>query len=112
MEYKIIDADGHVIEDDSLFDYLDSSYRAHDHQLSWDRLFPSLDFHHIGGHSTRNKKSFGGGKRVGPKEWMEFVEMADIEYAVLFPTKWATHWQYQPSRLGVLRGARLQRLAV
>jgi hypothetical protein len=48
MDYQIIDADGHVIEDDSLFDYLESSYRAHDHQLSWDRLFPSLDFHHIG----------------------------------------------------------------
>jgi predicted TIM-barrel fold metal-dependent hydrolase len=87
MDYKIIDADGHVIEDDSLFDYLDLSYRAQDHQLSWDRLFPSLDFHHIGGHSTRNKKSFGGGKRVGPKEWLEFVEMADLEYAVLYPTK-------------------------
>ena len=55
--------------------------------MSWDRLFPSLDFHHIGGHSTRNKKSFGGGKRVGPKEWLEFVEMADLEYAVLYPTK-------------------------
>ena len=68
MDYKIIDADGHVIEDDSLFDYLDLSYRAQDHQLSWDRLFPSLDFHHIGGHSTRNKKSFGGGKRVGLRE--------------------------------------------
>ena len=26
MDYKIIDADGHVIEDDSLFDYLDLSY--------------------------------------------------------------------------------------
>ncbi|MGH7854392.1 MAG: amidohydrolase family protein, partial [Candidatus Binatia bacterium] len=87
MEYKIIDADGHVIEDESLFDFLEKSYREQDHQLSWDRLFPSLDFHHIGGHSTRNKKSFGGGKRVGPKEWMDFVEMADIEYAVLFPTK-------------------------
>jgi len=87
MDYKIIDADGHVIEDDSLFDYLDLSYRAQDHQLSWDRLFPSLDFHHIGGHSTRNKRSFGGGKRVGPKEWLDFVEMANLEYAVLYPTK-------------------------
>ena len=64
MDFKVIDADGHVIEDESLFDFLDSSYRERDHQLSWDRLFPSLDFHHIGGHSTRNKKSFGGGKRV------------------------------------------------
>ena len=87
MDYKIIDADGHVIEDDSLFEYLDLSYRLQDHQISWDRLFPSLDFHHIGGHSTRNKKSFGGGKRVGPNEWLEFVDMADLEYAVLYPTK-------------------------
>jgi hypothetical protein len=67
MDYKIVDADGHVMEDESLFDYFDS-YREKDFQLSWDRLFPSLDFHHIGGHATRNKKAFGGGKRVGPKE--------------------------------------------
>ena len=50
MDYKIIDADGHVLEDESLFDYFDS-YREKDFQLSWDRLFPSLDFHHIGGHA-------------------------------------------------------------
>ena len=79
MEFKTIDADGHVIEDDSLFDYVDASYRERDHQLSWDRLFPSLDFHHIGGHTTRSKKTFGGGKRVGPQEWLAFVEMADLE---------------------------------
>ena len=87
MEFKPIDADGHVIEDDGLFDYVDASYRERDHQLSWDRLFPSLDFHHIGGHTTRSKKTFGGGKRVGPQEWLAFVEMADLEYAVLYPTK-------------------------
>ena len=87
MEFKTIDADGHVIEDDSLFDYVDASYRERDHQLSWDRLFPSLDFHHIGGHTTRSKKTFGGGKRVGPQEWLAFVEMADLECAVLYPTK-------------------------
>ena len=87
MDYKIIDADGHVLEDDGLFDYLEPSYRARDHQLSWDRLFPSLDFHHTGGHSTRSKKSFGAGRRVGPDQWLEFVEAANIECAVLYPTK-------------------------
>ena len=82
MDYKIIDADGHVLEDESLFDYFDS-YREKDFQLSWDRLFPSLDFHHIGGHATRNKQAFGGGKRVGPKEWLEFVDLAGLDAAVL-----------------------------
>ena len=43
MDYKTIDADGHVMEDESLFEYLES-YRERDFQLSWDRLFPSLDF--------------------------------------------------------------------
>ena len=96
MDFKIIDADGHVIEDDTLFDYVEASYRERDHQLSWDRLFPSLDFHHIGGHTTRNKKAFGGGKRVGPKEWMEFVEMADLERGPL-SHQGIAHRQYQPS---------------
>ena len=84
MEFKTIDADGHVIEDDSLFDYVDASYRERDHQLSWDRLFPSLDFHHIGGHTTRSKKTFGGGKRVGAQEWLAFVELANGEYTFRF----------------------------
>lgn len=87
MDFKIIDADGHVIEDESLFDFVESSYKERDHQLSWDRLFPSLDFHHIGGHTTRNRRAFGGGRRVGPKEWLEFVDLAGLEYAVLYPTK-------------------------
>ena len=30
MNYQIIDADGHVIEDESLFDFLDGSYRERD----------------------------------------------------------------------------------
>ena len=87
MKRTVIDADGHVMEDDTLMDYIDSSYRNRDHLLSWDRLFPSLDFHHIGGHMTRNSKAFGGGKRVGPKEWAEFIDVAGFEYAVVFPTK-------------------------
>jgi len=87
MEVKVIDADGHVMEDETLFDFLEGSYRQRDRQLSWDRLFPSLDFHHIGGHATRNPRAFGGGKRVGPGEWIEFVDFAGLEYAVLYPTK-------------------------
>lgn len=87
MEIKVIDADGHVMEDESLFDYVEGSYRQRDHQLGWDRMFPSLDFHHVGGHTTRNPKGFGGGKPVGPEEWLEFIDFAGFEYSVLYPTK-------------------------
>jgi len=87
MGVKVIDADGHVIEDETLFDYLEGSYRKLDHQLSWERMFPSLDFHHIGGHTTRNPKGFGGGKPVGAREWLEFIDIAGFDCAVLYPTK-------------------------
>ena len=87
MGVKVIDADGHVIEDETLFDYLEGSYRKLDHQLSWERMFPSLDFHHTGGHTTRNPKGFGGGKPVGAREWLEFIDIAGFDCAVLYPTK-------------------------
>ncbi len=87
MESKVVDGDGHVLEDNLLLDYFDTSCLGKNFKLSFDRMFPSLDFHHTGGFTTRNSAAFGGGKRVGPNEWVEFIEHANLEAAVLYPTK-------------------------
>jgi predicted TIM-barrel fold metal-dependent hydrolase len=55
--------------------------------MTWERVFPSLDFHHVGGHVLKNPKAFGGGNPVGPNEWLGMIEAANLEQAVLYPTK-------------------------
>src|SRR6202011_1080025 len=48
-------------------------------------LFPSIDRLHTGIFAS-NPEAFGGGKRVGPKEWGEFAEEASIRYSALYPS--------------------------
>ena len=85
MKNGVIDADGHVLEDESLVDYIEGLYRSKTSIRTLSRVFPSLDFHHLGLH-PRNPKSFGGGKPVGPKEWIDFIQAAGLLYSVLYPT--------------------------
>jgi hypothetical protein len=82
---SVIDADGHVLEDESLKAYITyptDGYRAN-RNLS--ALFPSLDHHHNGIFAA-SKDAFGGGKAVGPKEWGAFCADANLRYSVLYPT--------------------------
>ncbi|NIO07423.1 MAG: hypothetical protein GTO40_05250, partial [Deltaproteobacteria bacterium] len=77
MKQKVIDADGHVFTDASLLDFIEGPYR----KQSLDKLLPSLDFHHLPMHRSRSPEAFGGGKRLGPEEWLEFMEYANFECA-------------------------------
>jgi uncharacterized protein len=81
----IIDADGHVIErDDQIKPYLDEPYRSHPDLLNVP-FFPTLD----GWNRAARRVADGKGKGMpapDAKAWIDFVDKAGIEAAVLFPT--------------------------
>jgi predicted TIM-barrel fold metal-dependent hydrolase len=91
METRVIDADGHVHEDATLADYIEEPYRSQSSFRNYGqtgssfRIWPTLDAHHFG-IGYRSKGAFGAGKRVGPDEWVEFVDKSDLQYSVLYPT--------------------------
>ncbi len=88
-EYRIIDADGHVMEiDDQLREYLPSPYA----DLEWHRCFslwPGLDGY------IRALRAPGGwaGGGTGPNagHWVDFLDTNRIEATVLFPTQGLGH---------------------
>lgn len=85
MSEQVIDADGHVLEDETLGDFIrgsDSGYRANS-RLS--ALWPSIDQHHNGIY-VRSRDAFGGGGKVGAPEWKAFIEEANLRYSVLYPS--------------------------
>lgn len=100
MSMLVIDADGHVLEDESLRDYVRQSSEGTVAAPRVNALWPSLDHFHNGIH-VRDKEAFGGGRRVGPKEWTRFLEDADIRYTVLYPTAGLSmgnvQWEYWAS---------------
>jgi uncharacterized protein len=79
---KVIDADGHVIEDETIVNYLDDTEQPNRKMTG---LWPTIDWHHAGIH-VRSANAFGGGKRVGPEEWSAFIQKANLEYSVLYPS--------------------------
>lgn len=86
----VIDADGHVYEDASVADYIKEPFRSRCSLLNFGvtgthRLFPTPDGHHFG-IGYRSPKAFGAGAKIGPREWLAFVEAAGLEYSVLYPT--------------------------
>ena len=85
MSLPVIDADGHVIEDESIVDYIEEPYRSQASKRILTRVFPSLDHHHLG-LKYLSEGAFGGGKPVTPEDWRSFVEEAGFECSVLYPT--------------------------
>lgn len=86
MERDVIDADGHVLEDDSLFKAIEAEVPLATAGTARRRgIWPSLDGHHFG-IRFRSEGAFGGGRRIGPEEWGEFIDRVGIEYSVLYPT--------------------------
>jgi predicted TIM-barrel fold metal-dependent hydrolase len=82
---RVIDGDGHLFEDaDGISEFLPSPYRE---AGPWGlhRLFPPLDHLHVQ-IGKLLPGAFGGGKPVGPREWLEFMEVVGIDCAVLYPT--------------------------
>jgi len=82
---RIIDGDGHVLEDAADISRRMPSYYRDRGELGMFRLFAPLDHlhHHVG---KQPPEAFGGGKPVGPHEWHQFMEYTGVERAVLFPT--------------------------
>ena len=76
MSWNLIDADGPVIEDESLIDFLEEPYRSSRAQGGiigpirnvLGNVFPTLDFLHLGTFK-RSERAFGGGKHVGRAEY-------------------------------------------
>ena len=85
MSLPVIDADGHVIEDESIVDYIEEPYRSKASKRILTRVFPSLDHHHLG-LKYLSEGAFGGGEPVTPEDWRSFVEEAGFECSVLYPT--------------------------
>jgi predicted TIM-barrel fold metal-dependent hydrolase len=85
MSNKVIDADGHVLEDDTLVDFLEAAPEGAIANRKISRLWPSGDHHHAGIH-VRDAGAFGGDKRVGAEEWSTFVDQANLVYSALYPS--------------------------
>src|SRR5579871_4017554 len=68
MSITVVDADGHVLEDESLRNFVKQSEAGVLAGARINALWPSLDHHHNGIH-VRNKEAFGGGRKIGPDEW-------------------------------------------
>lgn len=81
----LIDADGHVIERDAqILKYLDPPFRGCEDLLNFP-FFPSLD----GWHRGARRVADGKGRQtvyVRSEDWLAFLDEADIELSVLYPT--------------------------
>ena len=85
LDLSVIDADGHVLEDESLMDYIREMPRGIKANRTLGAFFPTVDRLHTG-IFVRSKAAFGGGKKVGPEEWGTFCDEASIRYSALYPT--------------------------
>ncbi len=81
---RIVDADGHVVEDDSvLVDFLEEPYRANS-MVTRFPFFPTLDGMQRGAIAARL-----GIRNVDvyrPSAWIDFLDQVGIESTVLYPT--------------------------
>ena len=90
-EYRIIDADGHVMElDEQLREYIGPPFN----QLEWHRSYsfwPGLTSDGF----LRSLRAPGGwaGGGTGPdaQDWLRFLDLNGIERTVLYPTQGLTH---------------------
>lgn len=85
---RVIDGDGHLFEDlDGIARHMPSHYaiqfRGGGEVL---RLFPALDHLHVAPGKALSG-AYGGGKAVGPREWVAFMEDVGIEAAMLYPSR-------------------------
>jgi predicted TIM-barrel fold metal-dependent hydrolase len=87
---SVIDADGHVIESDGeLLEYLPEPYRGREDILGYP-IFPSV----YGFNPAAARIADGKGRnviRTTPEGWSEFLNEANIEWSVLYPTAGLAH---------------------
>lgn len=83
---KIIDGDGHVIEDmAAISKFIPAPYNKG--TINPGSLFPPLD--HLHGHNqvTTSARLSGRKREIGPVDWLSFLEEIGIFQSVLYPTK-------------------------
>ena len=90
-DYRIIDADGHVMElDEELREFIGPPYK----DLEWHKSYSFWPGLTMDGYlrSLRQKGGWAGGGE-GPKanHWLEFLDKNQIELTVLYPTQGLTH---------------------
>ena len=90
-EYRIIDADGHVMElDDQLREHIGPPYR----DLEWHKSYSFWPGLTMDGYLRSLRKPggwAGGGAGPSAQDWLEFLDKNRIELTVLYPTQGLTH---------------------
>ncbi|MBI4525772.1 MAG: amidohydrolase [Deltaproteobacteria bacterium] len=90
-DYRIIDADGHVLElDDQLREHIGTPYK----DLEWHRSFSFWPGLTMDGYlrSLRNPGGWAGaGTGPNAQHWLNFLDNNGIELTVLYPTQGLTH---------------------
>lgn len=81
---KIIDADGHVAEDSAaIIERMPQAYRDKAREQPFNP-FPPFDHLHAGHLVDMPAGAFN--RKVGPKEWLKFLDEVGVEATVLYPT--------------------------
>jgi predicted TIM-barrel fold metal-dependent hydrolase len=90
-EYRIIDADGHVMElDDELAEYVGPPFDG----LEWHRSYTFWPGLTADGYLRSLRKPggwAGGGRGPDAQDWLRFLDINRIERTVLYPTQGLTH---------------------
>lgn len=90
-EYRIIDADGHVMElDDQLQEHIGPPYK----DLEWHRSYSFWPGLTMDGYLRSLRKPggwAGGGTGPNAQDWLRFLDINNIELTVLYPTQGLTH---------------------
>jgi hypothetical protein len=100
-DYKIIDGDGHIQEGENIGSFLPEPYREYAANRG---VFPALDHLHTPFRSSPATESGRG--RVGPNEWLAFLEDVGIETTILYPTSGLAYGKipYDDVAVAVCRG--------
>src|SRR5437879_13221201 len=82
MGTRYVDADGHVMENmDEISDFLEGPYRD-----GRGAVLPSLDRFHTPTTSRGPRQAGTFDRSIDAKRWAEFLEKANLDYTVLYPT--------------------------
>ena len=83
---RVIDGDGHIMEDRQGIAELMPPYYGIPGALSLQALFPPIDHLHSGHFTTTIGREVRGNTNVGPEEWFEFLDDVGIDTTVLYPS--------------------------
>ncbi|HLY66289.1 MAG TPA: amidohydrolase family protein [Chloroflexota bacterium] len=86
MSRAYVDADGHVMESvEQIAAFMEEPFSTPDRWGVSAGVMPSLDNFHTPADGTRRTPgTFDRG--TGPKQWLEFLDKTELEFAVLYPT--------------------------